>query len=179
MASSTHAWMKFIHCKSQHGLLALRNTGQHLTFGSHSPTETCMALSKHGMHTCDWDVTQWYSAFLTYARTWVWSPTWKQKGKEGTYLYVVWTDHVMYMYQKVNETHSFVQGIQEYMLVIIKIKEDLQGMRTESSKQSLAIFGSGWQHVLWTIQSFPTLLLSWPSSKLPSLLFRFSKEIPR
>lgn len=66
----------------------------------------------------------------------------------------------MYMYQKVNETHPFVQGVQEYMLVISKIKEDLYGMRTETSKQSLAIFGCSWQHVLWTIQSFPTLLLS-------------------
>lgn len=62
----------------------------------------------------------------------------------------------MDMYQKVNETHPFLQGVQEYMLVISKIKEDLYGMRTESSKQSLAIFGRGW----WTIQSFPTLLLS-------------------
>lgn len=85
----------------------------------------------------------------------------------------------MYMYQKVNETRPFVQGVQEYMLVISKIKEDLYGMRTESNKQSLAIFSRSWQHVLWTIQSFPTLLLSWPSSKPPSLLFRFSKEIPR
>lgn len=31
----------------------------------------------------------------------------------------------MYMYQKVSETRPFVQGVQEYMLVISKIKEDL------------------------------------------------------
>ena len=35
------------------------------------------------------------------------------------------------------ETHPFVQGVQEYMLVISKIKEDLYGMRTESSSRAL------------------------------------------
>lgn len=37
--------------------------------------------------------------------------------------------YVMYIYQKVNETHPFVQGVQECMLVVI----------TEKSKNTLIV----------------------------------------
>lgn len=53
------------------------------------------------------------------------------------------------MYQKVNETHPFVQGVPECMLIVIteKSKNTFNNVRAKNSKQGLAMFGPSWQHV--------------------------------